>query len=293
MYVLTSTLFDISMLMTMALTVPVLAYLIIKRKENTVTWRIALACIAAAYFAFFMLSQPSKIIWDSLPLLQKIQFPWRWLSVVSLLAVTAFALTITRVLEIFRSHERLVAYPALALVFAIVLFDITQIVIPSDPIPNAKFSKVEERLAEEPMFEGWWPIWAKHEGFLENARPAAAGREIELWTTEGDVKIARVAAGSGAELLLPVFYYPHWKASVNGQLVTVQSNDNGVVKVPITSDPVTVKLYFEEPLKSSITRWISLTTWFAFAFLFVLRFSRTAFRRTVTRPLLEQQFDTA
>jgi hypothetical protein len=215
MYVLTSTLFDISILMTVALTIPAVAYLIIRQTEKTIAWRITLACVAAAYFAFFMLSQPSKFIWDSLPLLQKIQFPWRWLSVVSLLAVTSFALTIPRVLEIFRSRERLIAYPALALVFAIVLFDITQIIIPSDPIPNAKFSKVEERLSEEPMFEGWWPIWAKHGGFLENARPAADGRRIEIWTAEGDAKIARVAAGSGSELLLPVFYYPHWKASVN------------------------------------------------------------------------------
>jgi hypothetical protein len=261
-YVLTSTLFDISMVMTIGLTIPAIVYLYVRRNERTGTaWKMLAASVATASFAFFMLSQPSRFIWDGLPFLQKIQFPWRWLSVVSLLAVIAFALAVPKLLEIFRSRERLIAYPALALVFAIVLFDITQIIIPSDPIPSAKFSAVEKKLAEEPIFEGWWPVWARHESFQYNSGASADGRQVEVTSTSSLSRTLLVASGEGADLSVPIFFYPHWKASVNGNPVAVSFSENGVVSIPIAGEAALVKLYFEEPARNVLAIWLSLIAW--------------------------------
>jgi hypothetical protein len=270
-YVLTSALFDISMLMTIGLTIPALVYLFVRRTQRSTLWRILAASLASAYFAFFMLSQPSQFIWDNLPFLQKIQFPWRWLSVVSLLAVSAFALAVPKLLEMFRSRERLIAYPALALAFAIVLFDITQIIIPSDPIPNAKFITVEKKLAEEPIFEGWWPIWAKPEA-LETPRTVLAnGRSIELVSDDGDSKSFAIGEGSATTASLPMFYYPHWKATVNDIAVDVKPDATGLLAIPVDSHRSAVKLTFQEPFYSAAAYWISILAWILAALLLLRR----------------------
>jgi branched-subunit amino acid transport protein len=181
LYVLSSWLFDLSIVMTAALLIPAIVFLRKARRERTSdAWRIIAASVAVTVFAFFMLSRPSQFIWDALPFLQKLQFPWRWLSILSFAAVVAFALSVPRLLDLVKGRERFVAYPALALVVTIILFNITQIIIPSAPIPVAKFTKVEKQVAEEPMFEGWWPVWAKGEAFEQNPAPFADGRAIDI-----------------------------------------------------------------------------------------------------------------
>ncbi|HEX6125713.1 MAG TPA: hypothetical protein VFZ23_10125, partial [Pyrinomonadaceae bacterium] len=292
LYVLASWLFDISILLTIGLSVPAIIYLVNKRDErHETTWRILFAAVITAWFAFFMMAQPSKFIWDSIPFLQKIQFPWRWLSVLSMLSVTAFALAVPKVLSMFRSRERLFAYPALALVVAIILFDITQIIIPSNPIPHAKFSEVEEEIATKPMFEGWWPVWARHDAFTLNSKAYADGRQIEIFNLEQASRVVNVASGTDTDLILPSFYYPHWAATADGQPATVSFNENGVIKIPITGNAVSVRLYFEEPMRNVIAGWISLSVWLGFGFLLLLHYARDFTPWLVRRPSLEQRFD--
>jgi hypothetical protein len=264
-YVLTSRLFDTSILMTAALTIPAIIYLIrnFKIRGEDITWRLLTAAVATSWFAFFMLSQPSKFIWDNLVFLQKIQFPWRWLSVLSMLSVAAFAVAVPRLASMFRSRERFFVYPALALVVSIILFDITQIIIPSDPIPVAKFGKVENVLASEPMFEGWWPVWAKTEALEQNTEIFAGGRTIDASDNNKQSGLVKVEAGDSGVLTVPIFYYPHWKATVNGTPVAVSPNENGVISIPLPAEAATVRLYFEEPGRNIAATWISLITWLA------------------------------
>jgi hypothetical protein len=270
-YVLTSWLFDIAIVMTFALISPAIIYLCKARKRGfSDVELIILATVCTAAFAFFMLSKPSEFVWDAFPFLQKLQFPWRWLSILSFSAVVAFSLSVPRLLVLYRGRERYIAYPALALVVTIILFNITQIIIPSAPIPHAEFTEVEKEVAEEPMFEGWWPVWARQDGFALNAQPSAEGRQIDKALLNGPAKLINVASGHPGTLVVPIFYYPHWKATVNGTAVDVSPNENGVISVPITGEAALVCLWFVEPFRNLVAGWISLTLWLAFGIMVFL-----------------------
>lgn len=292
LYVLSSWLFDLSIVMTAALLIPAIVFLRKARRERTSdAWRIIAASVAVTVFAFFMLSRPSQFIWDALPFLQKLQFPWRWLSILSFAAVVAFALSVPRLLDLVKGRERFVAYPALALVVTIILFNITQIIIPSAPIPVAKFTKVEKQVAEEPMFEGWWPVWAKGEAFEQNPAPFADGRAIDINGWNGAQKTLNVAAGDSTKLVVPVFYYPHWKATVNGVATDVSMNENGVITIPISGEPARVRLYFEEPFRIVMMRWFSLAIWVLFGLVLAAGFAQFRLPYLSRKPILQQQFE--
>lgn len=291
-YVLSSWLFDIAILMSVALIIPAIVYLFKTRGERiSDSWRITAGSVSTTAFAFFMLSKPSQFIWDALPFLQKLQFPWRWLSMLSFGAVVAFALSVPRLLGLFRGRERLVAYPALALITTIILFNFTQIIIPSEPIPFAKFTEVEKKFAEEPMFEGWWPVWAKPEGLRQDTGPYADGRQIKVARWDSRSRSIEVSTGNATSLVVPTFYYPHWKAIVDGEPAIVTRDEKGLISVPIASDAVSVQLYFEEPYRNVLSGWISLSTWLLLGVCLVAYVGREAFPRRRRHPLFAEQFN--
>ena len=261
-WVLSSWLFDIAIVLSASMVVPAVIYLLKTRTARfSDAWRITIASVVTTLFAFFMLSNASQFVWEALPFLQKIQFPFRWLSVLSFCAVVAFAFSIPALLNIFRSRERLVAYPALALVVAIALFDLTQVVIPSGPLPPAEFDKLETRMREEPMFEGWWPIWATQEALDTDGQFDAEGREVEVQSWESTSKTIVVADGKPTNLRVPVFYYPHWKAEVNGKAVVVERDQFGLIAIPVEEGVKSIHLYFEEPLIIKLAGYLSLAIW--------------------------------
>ena len=291
-FVLSSWLFDIAIVMTVALIVPAAVYLVwTRREENSDIRKIVTASVCTTAFAFFLLSRPSEFVWDAIPFLQKLQFPWRWMSVLSFSAVVGFALSVPRLLRLMQGRERLVAYPALTLIVTIILFNITQIIIPSAPIPFAKFAEVERKVAEEPLFEGWWPVWAKAEAFEANRELSADGRAVETSGWNDSAKTVTIAGGEPAPLILPLFYYPHWKATVNGIPANVSLNENGVIVIPIPGDATTVRLHFEEPFRNLLMIWISLVVWIFFGLSIFAQAARQLVLKLPRPALLKQRFN--
>lgn len=264
-YVLTSWLFDIAIVMSVALIIPAVVYLLKTRKERMRdVWKIIAASVSVSVFGFFMLSKPSQFVWEALPFLQKLQFPWRWLSVVSFSAVVAFALSVPRLIALLQGRERLVAYPALALVVTIILFNITQIIIPSAPIPLAEFNEIEKKVAEEPMFDGWWPVWAKHEA-LENPQLVTAGdRVIDVSKWDALDRAFTVLPGDPMNIRVATFYYPHWKAYVNHQPANLEADSDGAILVSIPREYSMVRITFEKPIRAVVADGVSILTWIAF-----------------------------
>jgi hypothetical protein len=261
-YVLSSWLFDISIMLTIALIIPSIVWLLLKRKAAFgASDRVQFGAIVTGLFALFMLSRPSQFVWEGLSFLQRIQFPWRWLSVLGLMATVAFALSVPRLFERFNNRSRFVAYPALALLVTIILFNITQIIIPSAPIPYAEFDEVEKEVAEEPMFEGWWPTSARPIA-LENPKLAdAATRDVDIIKWEAIDRAFTVQEGNAGNLRVATFYYPHWKATINDAPVRVEHDEGGAILLPLAGDYSKVHLTFEEPFGVKAMRLLSLATW--------------------------------
>lgn len=266
--VLGSWLLDITILLTIFLLIPAFIYLFIslKKSTNDSVRKVIIAVTTTAMFAFFMLSKPSLLIWNHAWFLQKIQFPWRWLSVLSLLGIIAFSLSIQKLIEINKKLIRWIIYPSLGLVVSMMMFNITQTIIPSEPIPQADFGEINKKLKSEPIFEGWWAVWAKAEAFENREKASIKNRQIEVTKWELLSKEFIVQSGDPTDMRVATFYYPYWRATVNDQVIKVDKNEFGVITIPLQSEVSHVKLYFEEPNQIRTATKISLLSWlFLFA----------------------------
>ena len=291
-YVMTSWLFDIAIVLTVALTIPALICLLrgYAGRNNSVQ-RVLIASLVTALFAFFMLSRPSYYLWSNITFLQKLQFPWRWLSILSMLCVVLFTLSVPHLMSRFRKFERFVAYPALALVVAIMLFDITQIIIPSAPVPSAEMAQIEERLTTQPIWKGWWPIWAKEKAFDNTERVIAASRKVDItnWTPESKEFV--VQPGQPVSVGVQTFYYPRWKATVNGRASEIGMDENGAITIPVSGEVSRVHLYFEEPLIIKGSYVVSSVIWLlGFCLMYVI-YGRKYIPSMSSKPLFDEEYD--
>jgi len=279
-------------LLTTALAIPALISLLRGSAKTTSSQRrMLLASVVTALFAFLMLSRVSFYAWNGITLLQKLQFPWRWMSVLSMLCTVLFSLSVPRLISRFKRFPRLVAYPALALVVTIILFDITQSVIPSAPIPVAEFSKIEKDLKTEPIWKGWWPTWAREGAFENTERVVAGNRRVDISGWDRESKEFVVHPGERLNVGVQLFYYPLWKATVNGQAVEIGKDENGAMTIPISGEASRVRLYFEEPLVNNAAYVVSGFTWLAPLFLLGFVYCRKYLQLLGSKPVLQKEYD--
>jgi hypothetical protein len=281
LYVLTSWLFDIAIMLTMALIIPAVVFLVTRPAADRSFRRVLIASLLTTLFAFFMLSKLSFSVWDNITLLQKLQFPFRWMSVLSMFSVLVFSLSLPYLLGKFSNHKRLVAYPALALVVAIMLFDVTQIIVPSAPVPTAKMALLEERAITEPIWKGWWPTWATEKAFEKRERVVASERKVEISNWGRELKEFVVDEGTATSVAVQNFYYPNWKATVNDLETEIVKDTNGAMMIPISGDRSRILLRFEEPTNVTAAGFISIFTWLSGFLLILVLAIRRWFRLTL------------
>jgi hypothetical protein len=191
----------------------------------------------------------------------------------------------------FQKFERFIAYPALALVVTIMLFDITQIIIPSAPVPSAEMAQIEERLETEPIWKGWWPTWAKEKAFDNTEKVVAADRKVDItnWSTESKEFI--VQPGQPMNVRIQSFYYPRWKATENGRAIEIGMDENGAMTIPVSNEVSRVHLYFEEPLIIKASYVVSSVTWLLGFGLMLVIYARKYMPAIRGKSLLDEEYD--
>jgi uncharacterized membrane protein YfhO len=117
-------------------------------------------------------------------------------------------------------------------------------------------------MGSEPVAEHWWPSWAKAEAFKTSERVVTEDRRsVEITTWENTQRRFVIGEGESEKIRLAIFYYPHWRATVNGIDVAVEKDDNGAIVLPIAKERSEVELGFEEPLSNTLASWLSIVIW--------------------------------
>jgi uncharacterized membrane protein len=281
-------LLDISVVFSILLILPLIIYLILQVKSNDKTRhseRKALyAFSVTGLFSIFIMSVPSYFIWNAVPILQKIQFPWRWLSLTALIGAMSFTFAFFQMISRSKNFKKPIIYAGLLLILAMPLFDFTQFILFSEPLTREKFA---EKVAEMPREEGcdcWWTVWTKKEVFDKREKVDAASRFVNINRWDSESREFIVGKGASVTIRIATFYHPHWKAEVNGQAVEVQKDDDGSILIPVSDGESSVKLYFQEPIKLNIALGISLITWtFLLGALFAAYLNIGKFKTTSTK----------
>ncbi len=264
--------FDTIILLTLLLFVLAAVAFLVNRSTNEqrpIKSKNIRAVIITGLFSVFMLSIGSSFIWDAVPLLQKIQFPWRWLSIASVMGSVTFAIAAASLIFTGKKLNRLAAYPIVLFILVVVLFDISQNIIPSIPLQKPVFEEKVANMYNEEGCECWWPIWAKSGAFEQPERAVTGSRKAIVSDWSGESRDLMVEAGDAVDLRIATFYHPYWIATVNGVAVPITNDANGAILVKLPAETSQVHLFFKEPALLGVAVIVSVFVWSGFAVFFV------------------------
>lgn len=223
---------DLIIILTATMLLPFIVFWFWKRKCSADSnWRPLFAISSVSLVGLFMMSKASFPVWYLLTPLQRIQFPWRWLAVVSVLAPISFALSITRLKEWLPEHRSRIAVFVFAFIVIIVSFDIRQTFARPSRVDRPEFHNMADMAfrSAQKHSQHWRPKWAKQAALDVSDRVMAPGRYVEVTGWDRYHRAFNVGAGEPGQIRVSTFYYPNWKASVNGQSVQVGMDENGAI----------------------------------------------------------------
>lgn len=222
-----------------------------------------------------MITPFSKPLWDHLPLLPMVQFPWRFLSVQALFAAAALGMVFA------------VGVPGTSKVpgtgFAILLCGLilaVAVLVPLHPdrLPIGPEDVTRERLLLYELFTGNIGTTIRHEylyravvprPFTSDAvvEPDAPPRAIPLDGARLEAERVESAptrqvwrvTGEGGGIAFPLLYWPGWRATVDGEPVKVNPVEgSGYLALYVPSGEHTVVLYLGRPPIRAVAEVLSL-----------------------------------
>ena len=232
------------------------------RKARRQAGRIALFWLALLLLAAFVASTAALFLWERLPLLQYLEFPWRFLSLV---ALSASLLCGFPFLVLPPERHRLANGLMLLMIACLFLFG----------FPHARpeaFLDVEETdyspqaIARQGLAvttaREYEPIW------VQERPPAPAAAPVSLLEGQGHLLSSRVSPthlvlqadiAEEARLQANVFYFPGWTLYVDGAERPIhQGNPQGLIRFSLAPGTHKVEIRFTDTPVRLWSKWLSL-----------------------------------
>ncbi|MEO7673978.1 MAG: 6-pyruvoyl-tetrahydropterin synthase-related protein [Pyrinomonadaceae bacterium] len=260
---------DTMIAITILFAIPSIIFLGVKKwrkDDGSLAWRQHLPVFLTGVFSIFMLSIASSLVWKYVPILPKLQFPWRWLLVATAVAPVSFVIALSKLMPGRRILSRGSVYLNISFVLCLAFFAITQNIIPSLPLERRVFEGKVSGMNDVEACPCWWPIWANSAAFIAAEKVTAGSRGVTVASWKSETRSFVVEAGEVNEARIATFYHPYWKAAVNGVETAVSKDDSGVLLVSIPAESAEVWLTFREPFPIRAAKVVSLVSWLIIVF---------------------------
>jgi hypothetical protein len=234
----------------------VLAAVWISRQWRETNRELCNALLAWAVACTALMFPVSALLWNFLPKMAFMQFPWRWLLCLSLI----FTLFVA-------GMKRWWWQGAVCVVSILVVVLAWHSIQPPWWDNAADLREMQDNMQAGTGYEGtdeYTPAGAEPTAIDKDARnvtvagPAHAAIRVSRWDAESKVFSAEMSAPD--QLKLRLFRYPAWQAEVNGHVVPTASTDTGQLLVPVEAGMNRVQLVFVRTADRSAGAWISLLT---------------------------------
>jgi hypothetical protein len=221
-------------------------------------WGALLVVGTAAALLMFRITIP---LWNHLPKLRFVQFPWRWMSIIALIFVVfAAAVAEKRGGWLLSVAVVLVSVPLGHFLVSNGWWD-------TDEMPT-QYAAIERGTGFDGTDE-YDPLGDDHLDLpvgvpLARILPEGAGNaaapdarvKIVKWTTEK--KELRVDTSREARVALRLLNYPAWKVEVNGKSITPERTDDfAVMVIPVDEGTSVIRVWFARTLDRTIGLWVS------------------------------------
>jgi hypothetical protein len=220
-------------------------------------------------FGVFMATPMSLPIWQITNVLQRTQFPWRWLTIVTVAgSVIAGAAIVEAHMRFGDTGNKTLMLLAGTVLLPFIFLSAFVVRAPHFT-ERTEFNERSAAFSDGETFEGWWPVWAKRQAFSNHEKVLAENRQIEIQKWAPTVRSFKVGDGSAEKAAVSTFYYPHWKALVDGKPVELEHDSDGIITLRVPSNTASVELKFIEPSIVTISKSIAGSAWLL-AFVFLL-----------------------
>ncbi|MBZ5683325.1 MAG: hypothetical protein LAO24_24860 [Acidobacteriia bacterium] len=226
------------------------------RDERRAVWN---ALAGWAVVCSVVMFSVSGALWDFLPKLRFMQFPWRWLLCLSMVLSVFVAVGV----------KRWGARIALCLAMATVVALAGQRIQPPWWDNAGDLREMQDNMESGTGYEGtdeYAPVGADPAAIDKDARritvdgPQHAAFHVFQWSARGMVFTAEMSAP--AKLALRLFNYPAWQVEVNGRLVQPDTREGtGQMLVPVEAGANRVKITFVRTWDRIVGAWISVASW--------------------------------
>jgi uncharacterized membrane protein len=236
---------------TVLLFVPVFLLL---RRDAAIERRLIRAAGVLAVLALFMMLPVSRPLWSVLSPLQQTQFPWRWLAILSMAGAVVAGAAVPLLSKLKREH-RLLLFGAMAVS---VVFTLSHIVREAQFLNRAKFETALQDVRGSASVNYWFPVWASVSPRPMSQQVEVTDRQVTINSWQSEQRNFSVSAGHTAEVRVRTFYYPHWTATSNGQVLATRPDTDGALLISVPATAASIDLKFREPRRSQLSAIASL-----------------------------------
>lgn len=252
--------YDVVLLLTLLTVIPTALLAIIFRKsQKNQYWKSLWVTFLAA---LFLTTPASKFVWDNFSLLQEVQFPWRWLTIISLFAPMIFAAGFPILFKWF-ANEKLRPFALIILGTFVIgcFFGVNQSIRGAIYKDKTEMKTFVEDINRKEGFTFWWTKFVRKEAFKNLERVSAENREVEIEGWQPTDRTFQISPGNTANIRIATFYHPNWKASVNETAAEILPSEDGAMLISVPSQPSIVHLEFKETSAVQFGRWLSGLIW--------------------------------
>lgn len=257
------------------------ALAVIRRKKDArLTWTIG-GFLAIFVGSLFIQTEASAFVWKTVSVLQKFQFPWRFLSVSVFAAAALGGIGVARMLTAWAhaTPKRYVLYLPwiMASITALLLVTTQQMWKPRGYLdkPESFFTGIFLSTTDTGESS---PIWSirRMERFPANAMDIAEGQvRIRPGRRTTTVHEYAVSASGAARLVENTLFFPGWKIYVDGMQAGLQYQDpqyRGLMTFRVTDGDHTVRVAFGDTKLRMVANVVSAAGVCILAFLCVFAF---------------------
>lgn len=234
------------------------------KKKNKVNG-VSIFAFLGFLLSIFLISNLSKPFWDTVPFFKFIQFPWRFLTISTVLAVLFISITISK----FKNPMIKIILFALLLIPAITIN--YQYLKPSGYNYIAVYT-ADDNCSTTTWAQEYLPKW------VSICLPKSSKKSIPLvQSSDLGTKISsinesnygraisfKVTNQKSLKVIIRRYYFPGWNAFIDGKRVSIQPfGKEGLIVVTVPSGTHAVKALWQGTLIENVSNWISLITFFA------------------------------
>lgn len=179
----------------------------------------------------FLMNSSSRLLWEHLPLLPRLQFPWRLFTLVSVAAAC-----LAGAIGLYARPAPRIAITAVLLPLLLIQAIVGSAAIQTKPIrlPKTAEGMAQEYIAPDIQNE-WLPRGAKDFGPGRWKPVVTAGIDVHHFIRKQGHLVCRYSASQAGTIVLPHYYFPiGWQATLGGEPVQLQSTNQGLMAFPVT-----------------------------------------------------------